>query len=83
MQIMVDLKQPESVECFNYLSSMKTNDARCASEITSRIATTKTAYNKKNNLLTSTLDINTRKKLVKCCIWCLLMFVPKIGNFGR
>ena len=38
IQIMVDRKQPESVEeYFKYLGSIETNVARCESEIISRI----------------------------------------------
>jgi hypothetical protein len=43
---------------------MITNDARRTREIKSRIATAKAAFNKQN-----TLDLNLRKKLVKCYIW--------------
>jgi hypothetical protein len=37
IQIMIDQKQLENVEYFNYLSSMITNDANCTHEIKSRI----------------------------------------------
>jgi hypothetical protein len=43
---------------------MITNDARCAREIKSRIAMTKSAFNKKKTLFTSKLGLNLRKKLV-------------------
>ena len=57
------------MECFNYLGSTITNDARCTWEIKSRIAMAKAAFNKKNTLFTSKLDLNLRKKLVHCYIW--------------
>jgi len=38
-------QQPDNVECFNYLSSMITYDARCTYEIKSRIAMAKAAFN--------------------------------------
>jgi hypothetical protein len=44
---MIDQKQPENKEYFNYLGSMVTNDARCTSAIKSRIAMAKAAFNKK------------------------------------
>jgi hypothetical protein len=66
MKIMTDQKQLENLEYFNYLGSMITNDARCTREITSRIAMAKAAFNKMKNLVTSKLDLNLRKKLVKC-----------------
>jgi hypothetical protein len=66
VQIMIDQKQPENVEYFNYLGSMITNDARCTHGIKSRIAMAKAAFSKKKPLFTSRLDLNLRKKLVKC-----------------
>jgi hypothetical protein len=48
MKIMIDQKQLENVEYFNYLGNMITNDARCTREIKSRIVMAKAAFNKKN-----------------------------------
>jgi hypothetical protein len=72
-KIMIDQKQLENVEYFNYLGSMITSDARCTREIKSRIAMAKAALNKKKNLFTSKLDLNLRKKLVKCYIWSIAL----------
>jgi hypothetical protein len=47
---MIDQKQLENVEYFNYLGSMVTNDARCTREIKSKIAMAKAAFNKKKTL---------------------------------
>ena len=50
------------MESFKYLGSILTNDGRCTCEI-------KAAFNKKRALFTGTLDLELRKKLVKCYIW--------------
>jgi len=71
--IMIDQKQLENVECFKYLGSRLSNDGRCTREIKSRIAMAKAAFNKKKNLFTRTLDLNLRKKLVKCYIWSMTL----------
>ena len=34
----------------------------------------KAAFNKKKNLFTSKLDLNLRKKLVKCYIWSMALY---------
>ena len=68
VKIMIDQKQLENVESFKYLGSMLTNDGRCTCEIKSRIAMAKVACNKERALFTSTLDLELRKKLVKCYI---------------
>jgi hypothetical protein len=50
IQIMIDQRQPENVNCFSYLGSVITDDARCTREIKSRVATAKAAFNKKKTL---------------------------------
>ena len=65
---MIDQKQLQNVECFKYLGSMLTNDGRCTCEIKSSIVMAKAAFNKKKTLFTSKLDLNLKKKLVKCYI---------------
>ena len=67
-------KELENVEYFSYLGSTITNDARCTREIKSRIAMAKAAVNKMRALFTSKLDLNVRKKLVKCYIWSIAFY---------
>jgi len=67
--IKIEQKQLEKVKCFKYLGSMLTEDGRCTCEIKSRIAMAKSAFSKKKNLFTSKLDVNLRKKLMKCYVW--------------
>ena len=62
------------MECFKYLGSILTNDGRCTCEIKYRIATAKAAFNKKNALFTSTLNLELRKKLVECYIWSIALY---------
>ena len=56
------------MEYFNYLGRM-INDARCTREMKSRIAMVKASFTKTKVLSTSKLDLNLKKKLVKCYIW--------------
>ena len=56
IQIIIDQKQPDNAEYFNYLGSKITNYARCTREIKSRFAMAKAAFNKKMTLFTSKLD---------------------------
>jgi len=71
---MIDQRQLENVESFKYLGSILTNDGRCTCEIKCRIAMAKAAFNKKRTLFTSTLDLELRKKLVKCYIWGIALY---------
>ena len=70
VKIMIDQKQLENVDSFKYLGSNLTNDGRCTGEIECRIVMAKAVFNKKRALFTSTLDLELKKKLVKCYIWC-------------
>jgi hypothetical protein len=72
--IKIDQKQLENVKCFRYLGSMLTDDGRCTCEIKSRISMAKAAFNKNKNLFTSKLDLNLRKKLVKCYICSVALY---------
>jgi hypothetical protein len=60
-QVMTDQQQLDNVEYFSYFGSMVTNDNRCTLEVKSRIATARATFSSK-------LDLNLRKKLVKCYI---------------
>jgi hypothetical protein len=74
VKIMIEQKQLENVESFKYLGSILTNDGRCTCEIKCRIAMAKVAFNEKRALFTSTLDLELRKKLVKCYIWSIALY---------
>ena len=62
------------MEYFKYLGSILTNDGRCTCEIKCRIVVAKAAFNKKRTLFTSTLDLELKKKLVKCYIWSIALY---------
>jgi hypothetical protein len=68
VKIMIEQKQLDNVESFKYVGSILTNDGRYTGEIKCRIAMAKAAFNKKRALFTSTLDLELRRKLVKCYI---------------
>jgi len=50
IQIIIDQKQLEHLECFNCLVSTITKDSRCICEVKSRIVMAKAALNKKKTL---------------------------------
>jgi hypothetical protein len=59
---------------------MLTNDGRCTREIKCRVAMAKAAFNKKRALFTGTLDLELRKKLVKCYIWSIALYGAETGT---
>jgi len=74
VKIMINQKQLENVESFKYLCSILTNNGRCSCENKCRIAMAKGAFNKKKTLFTGTLDLELRKKLVKCYTWSIALY---------
>ena len=62
---MINQKQLQNVEYFNYFGSLITDNVKCTYEIKSRAGMTKAAINKKV-FFTSKLDLNLRTYLVKC-----------------
>jgi hypothetical protein len=75
---MIDQKQLEYVIYFKYLGRMLTNDARYTCEIKSRIVMANAEFNKKWVLFTSTLNLELRKKLVKCYVWSIALYGAEI-----
>jgi len=71
---MIDQKQLENVESFKYMDSILTNDGRCTCEIKCGIDMARAAFNKKRILFTSTLDLELRKKLMKCYVWGIVLY---------
>jgi hypothetical protein len=57
---------------------MLTNDGRCTCEIKSRIAMPKAAFNKKRALFTGKMELELRKKLVKCYVWSIALYGAEI-----
>ena len=79
--IMMDQKHLEKVECLKYLGSMLTNDGRRTCKMKSRIAMAKAAFNMKKTFFTSKLDLNLRKKLVKCYTWSMALYGAETWTF--
>jgi hypothetical protein len=71
---MIDQKQVENVESFKYLGSMLKNYGQCTCEIKSRIALAKGALNKKRAVFTSKIELELRRKLVKCYILSIALY---------
>jgi hypothetical protein len=62
---------------------MITNDERCAREIKYRIVVAKVALNRKKTVFTVKLDLNSRRKLVKCYIWSIAIYDAEIWTLRK
>ena len=67
----------------NDLGSMITNGARRTREINFRIAMAKAAFNRKKTCFARELDLNLKKKLVKCHIWSTAFYGAETGTLRK
>jgi hypothetical protein len=82
VQNMIDQKHLEIVEYFNCWGSMiMRHDVH--TKLKFRIAITKAAFNNKKTFFTRKLDLNLRKKLIKCYIWSTALYGAETGHFEK
>jgi hypothetical protein len=62
---------------------MITNYARCTCEIKTRTGMTIAEFNQNKTVFTSRLDLNLRKKLVKCYIWSKALCGAETWTFWK
>ena len=77
MRIKIDNGEPKEVDNFKYLGSMLTRNGYCTREIKMKIVMAKEPFNRKLSLLTSKLNIELRKKLVRCYVWSIALYGSK------
>ena len=63
------------------MDNVITNYAIHRSEIKSRIAMAKAAFDNNETLFTSKLDLNLRRKLIKFCVWSIALYDAETGHF--
>lgn len=73
-QIQLNGTVVERVNSFRYLGSLITADSRCTSDIKSRIAIAKTAFNQKKHIFKSRISKEVKKKLIKTYIWSIALY---------
>ena len=74
VNIYVNGKRIEQVNKFRYLGALLTEDGRCDAEIRSRIAMAKNAYNKRRELLSQRMSLETKKRIVKALVWSVALY---------
>ena len=62
------------MKSFKYLGTEITSDGRCQKEIQIRIARTKNAFTKVKELLSKSLRIETKKRIVASLIWSVFTY---------
>ena len=77
MQIDVENRELKEVDRFKYLENVLTRDGYCTRKIKIRIAIAKETFNRKVTPLTNMLNIELRKKLIRCYFGELLYMAQK------
>jgi hypothetical protein len=83
VNIIVDGQSVEQVAKFKYLGSMISDDGKCMTDIKTRIALSKEAFNKRRELLVRRMSKRVKKKIVKCLIWPVVLYGCETWSMGK
>src|SRR6476469_9097243 len=72
---MVDVQHNvEQVSKFRYLGSLISEDGKCFDDVKTRIGIAKDAFNKRKDLLTRSIRVDLKKRLVKTLVWPVVLY---------
>jgi len=67
----------EQVQQFRYLGSLITEYGYCDKEIRSTIGLAKVKFMERKKILTSKMNLDLRKRIVKCLIWSVALYAAE------
>jgi len=74
VRIMIDGQKVEQVSQFRYLGSLISEDGYCEKDIRARIGMGKCAFLAKKMLLTSNINMELKKRIVKSTVWSVMLY---------
>src|SRR6478609_973477 len=74
VNITVEGQSVEQVSMNRYLGSLISEDCRCLNDIKTRIGMAKDAFNKRKELLSRSIQVDLRKRLVKTLVWPVVLY---------
>ena len=74
MKITVNGQNLERVKQFCYLGSFVTEDCRSCHDVRRRITLEKEAFNKKSDLMSGSLSLHLKKRMVKAYVWSVALY---------
>src|SRR6476469_6481986 len=74
VNIIVEGQSVEQVSKFRYLGSLISEDGRCLDDVKTKIGMAKDAFNKRKELLTRSIIVDLRKRLVKTLVWPAVLY---------
>ena len=73
----------ELVDSFKYLGCHISSNLNCCQEVMQKIAMAKEAFNRKRSIFCRPLEKELRKRLVKCFMWSVVLYVAEIWTLRR
>ena len=70
----IDGKRLEQVTSFRYLGALISEDGRCIQDVKGRVGMGKEAFNRIKGLLTTSLNLWIRKRMVKVLVWPVVLY---------
>ena len=75
VNITVESQSVEQVRKFRYLGSLISEDGRCLDDVKTGIGMAKDAsFNRRKELLTRSIRVDLRKRLVKTLVWPIVLY---------
>src|SRR6476619_6170467 len=83
VNITVEGQSVEQVSMFRYLGSLISEDCTCLDDVQTRIGMAKDALNKRKELLTRSIRVDLRKRLVKPLVWLVVLYGCEIWTMRK
>jgi len=77
VRILIDGQKVEQVNHFKYLGSVISEDGYCEKDVRCRITMAKNAFMEKKKLLTSKLNMDLKKRIIKSTIWGVALYAAE------
>lgn len=83
MLMMASEVKVQEVETFRYLVRILTDDQSQEEEIKASLDKAKEVFNKSKRLFYSSMNLETRKRSVKCYLWSILVYASSTRTMGK
>ena len=83
VNITVEGQSIEQVSKFRYLGSLISEDGRCLDFVKTRIGMAKDAFYKRKEMLTRSIRVDLRKRLVKTLVWPVVLYGCEIWTMRK
>jgi len=83
VKIYIDGQLLEQLQQFRYLGSLITEDEYCDKEIRSRIGLAKVKFMERKKIITSKMNLDLRKRIVKCLLWSVALYAAETWTISK